>query len=225
VLAQDDLVPVAPAFTELLGSSGIRRGATAAVEDGGAPGATSVALGLLVAATTAGLWCAVVDFPTLGLLAASELGVDLDRVVLVPSTGMRRTAILAALLDGCDVVLVALDQRLGLAEARRLAARARERRAVLIVCSAHPAAARREAGFWPEVPDLALQVIGSRFVGLGAGSGLLRAHFVEVAVTRRRAAPGTRRAGLWLPDEAGALAYESIGPALVETRGEAAGFR
>jgi hypothetical protein len=214
VLAQDDLVPVAPAFAELLGAPGIRKGAVAVVEDGGVPGATSVALGLLAAATTAGLWCAVVDFPTLGLLAASELGVDLDRVVLVPSTGLRQTAIVAALLDGCDVVLVALDQKFSLGEARRLAARARERRAVLLACCPHPAGGRGAVGIWPEVPDLALQVTGSRFVGLGAGNGHLRAHFVEVAVHRRRAAPGARRAGLWLPDEQGALVYEPIGPVL-----------
>ena len=45
--------------------------------------ATSLALALAVEATAAGAWLAVVDVPWLGVEAAAELGVPLERLVRV----------------------------------------------------------------------------------------------------------------------------------------------
>jgi len=45
--------------------------------------------------------------PDLGLLAAYELGVDLERLALVPEPGPDWPQVVAALLDGIDVVVVA----------------------------------------------------------------------------------------------------------------------
>jgi hypothetical protein len=42
-------------------------------------------------------------------------------------------------------------------------------------------------------------------VGLGAGSGRVRAHRVDVAVTRRAASPRETRASLWFPSPSGEI--------------------
>src|SRR5436305_1103558 len=83
----------------------------------------------------AGSWAAVVGMPDLGLLAAAELGVVLHRLVLVPRPGTELGAVVAALLDGVDLVVVATDgiallRSRGAGLARRLSARARHRGAV-----------------------------------------------------------------------------------------------
>src|SRR5262245_5859995 len=90
-------LPVLPELRALLPAGGLRRGSTVAVAAGhpvplGAVpaggltsfGATTVLLALLAAASAAGSWCAVVGLPALGLAAAAELGVALDRLALVP---------------------------------------------------------------------------------------------------------------------------------------------
>src|SRR6266540_2908005 len=73
--------------------------------------------------------------------------------------------------------------------ARRLAARARERRSVLLLVGAG----------WPIPPDLRLAVTASQWEGLGQGDGRLEARKVEVAAAGRGAAVRERRAKLWLP--------------------------
>src|SRR6266542_2235798 len=74
-------------------------------------------------------------------------------------------AVVAALLDAIDVVLVRPPARLSAAVARRLAARARERRSVLLLVGAG----------WPIPPDLRLAVTASQWEGLGQGDGRLEA--------------------------------------------------
>ncbi len=96
---------------------------------------------------------------------------------------------MAALLDSIDVVLVRPPPRLPAAVARRLAARARERRSVLLPVG----------DAWPIPPDLRLAVTASQWEGLGQGHGRLEARKVEVAAAGRGAAVLERRAKLWLP--------------------------
>ena len=56
------------------------------------PGCTSLALALAGPVTVGGAWLAVVGLGDLGLLAAAELGVDLERVLLVADPAPRRWA-------------------------------------------------------------------------------------------------------------------------------------
>src|SRR6266511_1840749 len=114
----------------------------------------------------------------------------LERLALVPRAGAAAWgAVVAALLDAIDVVLVRPPARLSAAVARRLAARARERRSVLLLVGAG----------WPIPPDLRLAVTASQWEGLGQGDGRLEARKVEVAAAGRGAAVLERRAKLWLP--------------------------
>jgi hypothetical protein len=201
-LLRDDLLPVTSPFADLLGSPGLRRGTTVVIHAGRASGATSLLLGLLAGPSDHGAWCAVVAVPDLGLLAAGELGVDLERLVLVPEPGRRLVATIGALLDGFDLVCVRLGAQISSGDARRVVARVRERRAVLVVATGqtvsftgsravvpNPATAT-----WPEVPDVRLEVLSGCFTGIGsatcaAGEGRITAHLVDVAAHRRRAVP------------------------------------
>lgn len=195
VLARDELLPVTPAFTELLGTPGLRRGSTVAISSVGQPGVTTLACALLTAASAEGAWCAAVAMADLGVVAAAELGVALDRLALVPRPGSKLSSVLAALLDGCDVVVAPADT--SAAEFRRLQALARERRSILVLVSG----ARAAASFPRPVPegiDVRIEVEKNTFGGLGLGSGRLVDRRIDVVATRRSATPRTLRASLWL---------------------------
>lgn len=187
--AGERLLPVLPPLAGLLPGGGLRRGSTVAVA-----GATSLALALLAAPSAAGSWCAVVGRPSLGALAAAEAGVAVERLALVAAPGGEWAAAVAALLDALDVVAAAPPAPPRPADARRLAARARERGSVLVVL-----------GRW-EGADVRLAVVSSRWTGLGRGAGHLRARRVEVVAEGRGAAARPRRAALWLPAEGGGVA-------------------
>jgi len=186
-LAGGRVLPVLPALVGLLPGGGLRRGSTVAVA-----GSTSLALALLAGPSAAGSWCAAVGLPSLGLLAAAEVGVAVGRLALVASPGADWAAVVAALLDALDVVVVRLpDRGVRAADARRLGARARERGAVLV-----------PLGRW-EGADVRLSVASSSWQGLGEGSGHLRARLVEVVAEGRGAAARPRRARLWFPSADG----------------------
>src|SRR4051794_3503837 len=89
---------VPPALSPLL-PEGLRRGATTVVN-----GSTSLVLAMLAHACAGGAWAAVVGQPTVGLLAAAQAGVQLERLAVVPRPGLESPTVLAALLDGVDVV-------------------------------------------------------------------------------------------------------------------------
>lgn len=184
--------PLAPAFP--LG--GIPRGATVAT---GGPASTSLALALAGPATTSGAWLAVVGLPEVGLLAASELGVALERTLLVADPGPAGWAVtVAALLDAVEVVLVRPVQAVSAGTQRRLVARARERGSILVQAGGRP-------GVWAAAPDLVATTTSARWEGLAAGHGRLRARRVTVAVAGRRAADRPRRVDLWLPGPDGGV--------------------
>lgn len=183
----DDLVPVAPALHALFPAAGLRRGSTVAVDDATCHGATSLLIALLAEASRAGEWCAVLGIPELGAVLAAELGVALDRLAAVPEPGRAWPTVAAALLDGIDVVVVRPPYRPGAREMRRLTARARERGRVLVV-----------AGPW-EGAELRLRTVASRWHGVDAGHGQLRARELRVRAEGRGAAARPREAALWLP--------------------------
>lgn len=181
-LAEDRVLPVLPALEPLLPGRGLRRGSTVAVA-----GSTSLALAVLAGPSAAGSWSAAVGLPSLGLVAAAEAGVALDRLALVASPGEQWPTIVAALLDAMDVVLVCPSGRVRVGDARRLTARARERGAVLVSTKA-----------W-EGADVRLSVASSEWEGLGQGHGHLTRRRMEVVASGRGAAARERRATLWLP--------------------------
>ena len=167
------VLPVAGPLAGLLPDGGLRRGSTVAV-----CGSTSLLLAVLAEASRAGSWCALVGLPDLGVQAAAEAGVDLARTALVPRPGPRPAAVVAALVDGVDVVV--LDTTLpgvrwSAGDRQRLGARVRQRGAVLV-----PVAAEGSGpGTWPGA-EVELRAEGGAWAGLGGdGAGRLRSRTVQ----------------------------------------------
>ncbi len=153
-------------------------------------GSVALALALVAGASAAGSWVAAAGLPDLGVVAAAEAGIVLERFALVPAIRSRVWAtVVAVLLDTVDVVLVRPPAGLPAGHALRLAARARERGAVLVALG-HG---------WGEPVDLRLALMASRWDGLGQGHGRLAARRVQVEAGGRGASVRERRAWLWLP--------------------------
>jgi hypothetical protein len=185
------VLPVHPVLEDLFPWGGLRRGSTVAVR-----GSTSLLLALLAEATAAGSWAGVVGMPHLGVLAAAELGVAVDRLALVPGPASQLSPVVAALLDGLDLVVVATGEtggRITEAHARRLSARARHRGAVLL-----------PFGPWPGA-DLELTCEPAAWTGAGRGAGHLRQRQVTVRTRGRGAAARPARANLLLPAPDGSI--------------------
>jgi len=197
----ENTLPVLSPLAPLLPGGGLRRGSTVAVR-----GSASLLLALLAGASRSGAWAAVVGVPTLGMVAAAEAGVVLERLALVPDPGTDLAGVLAALTDGMDVVALGSSGRLHVTEVRRLVARARQRGTVLI-----------GYGGWPRA-DLRLSVQSPVWQGLGQGHGHLRARRVTVQLDGRGSAARPRRHDIWLPAVGGGVA--EVEPAVGFDAGE-----
>jgi hypothetical protein len=189
--ADERLLPVSEAFAGLLPGRGIRRGSVTAVTG-------SHALALALVAET-GSWIAAVGLDDLGIVAAHELGLGLERLALVPYPGRHWADVVAILIGAVDVVMVRPRAGASPATMRRLAVRARERGTVLV-----------PLGDWTEV-DLRLQLVRSVWLGLEQGHGRLQARQALVSVTGRGAAANGHRAWLWLPDDQGHVRLLRLG--------------
>lgn len=192
-LARDRTLDVVEAFHDLL-PGGLPCGSVVACTG---PAARTAALLLVARATRQGAWLGVSGLTDLGVAAAGELGVALDRLVLVrPESTAGRAAgtdgdVLAAMIDGFDLLLLGGADRVRPAVARRLQARLRARGAVLVTVG--------EAGGFGG--DLRLTARAA-WSGLGDGHGSLRARHLEVAIEGRRL-PRRRQVVVHAPGESG----------------------
>lgn len=176
-------LPVHAALAPLLPwIGGLRRGATVT-----ATGGNSLILALLGAATAGDGWAAVVGMPELGMLAAIDQGILVDRVALVPAPGPDWPAVTSALLDGMDLVVIATPGEVAAGTARALSARARHRGAVLVPTRPWPGA------------DLTLTITAHRHAGLRDGHGVLDGHEVTVRATGRGSAAQPREVTVPVP--------------------------
>ncbi len=185
----EELLPVLPVLSRLLQGGGLRRGCIVAVERSGL-----LCMTLAAGVSAAGGWCAVVGMPQLGVLAAADAGVDVDRLLLVPDPGSRWPQVVAALLEGCELVLLRPPARPSAQVARRLAAHARRSGGALVV-----------AGGW-EGANLSLRVTRSHWFGIGIGHGRLRGRRVQVVAGGRGGGARPRAQWWWLPGPNGAVA-------------------
>lgn len=150
-------------------------------------GARSLALRMVAAATAEGGHAAIVGQPDVGLLAAVEMGADLSRVAVIPYPGTDPVEVAAVLLDGLDLVVLALGGRsVPMSRARAVTARARQKGCTLLVTGGdwHGASARLDA-----------RVCGYEMVGSGGAAvpGRGRIGRVRVDTRTRSRIPGQPR--------------------------------
>lgn len=168
----------------LLPDAGLRPGSAYALGSAGA-----LLHALLAEPSRAGTWCGIVGMPELGLEAAHQAGVVLDRLVLVPQPGPRWLSAVAALAEVLGVVAVRPSGSVAPADAARLASRLRDREATLLV-----------VGDWPRA-EAVLRVEEPRWFGVGSGHGNLTQREVTLTITSKRMArPRSTRLLLPGPD-------------------------
>ena len=195
-LAAERTLPVVPALETLL-PGGLRRGSVVAT-DGVA--ATSLALALAAGPSVAGAWVGAIGMPSLGVLAAAELGVAVERLFLVASPPAGQWAeIVAAVIDGAEVVLASPPAGVPVGAARRLQARLGSRGAVLLLTADERPGA---SGFQP---DVRLRADEAVWEGIGEGSGRLLARRVRITVSGRRASARPITCDLLLPGPSGGV--------------------
>jgi hypothetical protein len=195
-LARQRTLPVADPLRPLLPEGGLVRGRAVACRG---VAATSLTLALAAGATTAGAWLAVVDVPWLGVEAAAELGVPLERLVRVepptPGDATSWADLVAAVLDGFELVVTRVPRRVNAGVLRRVQSRIQTREAVLLVVG--------DPG--PLTADVAMEASIPVWEGVEEGAGHLRGRRVTVVASGRRI-PRPRRADLWLPGPGGVVA-------------------
>ena len=183
------VLPVAPVLADLLPGGGLRPGGAYSVP----AASTSLLLALLALPSQSGSWCGVVGMPRLGAEAAEAMGVDLSRLVLIPEPGERWLAVAATVAEVLNIVAVRPGGRAAGGEVSRLAARLRDRGAVLLV-----------QGPWPQA-EAVLEVGDPEWSGLGRGHGYLAERAVSITSSSRRW-PVPRRGRVLLPAAGGGVA-------------------
>lgn len=178
-------LPIAPSFTPLFADGGLVRGRTVACTG---DAALSTALALAASATRLGSWLAVIGVPQLGVGAAIEAGVAIERIVLAqpPRASREWVATVAALVEGFDVLIVAPPAALSAHDARRLQTRVAARQSVLIVVDLPTPLA-------PHAPqvfgvDLDVRADTVAWSGIEQGGSHITQRMVHVRVSGRRCA-------------------------------------
>lgn len=199
------VLPALPALAALLPGGGLRAGSAYSIA-----ASSSLLAALLAAPSQAGSWCGVVGMPQFGAEAAEGLGVDLSRLVLIPEPGARWLAVTATIAEVLPVVAVRPAGRASDGDVSRLAARLRDRGAVLLV-----------QGPWAQA-EAAIGLADPDWTGLGDGHGYLSGRELTVTVTSRRS-PVPRRGRMLLPAVDGGLVPLRSEPAVAYPPLEAVG--
>jgi hypothetical protein len=171
-----DLASLVPAW------GGLRRGALIA-----AVGARSLLYALIGPAVGGRGYAAIVGMPGVSPTAIVEHGVDLARLALVPHPGPDWPAVVAALVDGMDLVVVAGVAKPSDGIVRSLSARARRTGAILVTTSR-----------WPGC-DLTVAARPPTWEGLDGGYGRLRRQTSTVTSTGRGVAAAERAVAVSFP--------------------------
>ena len=136
VLAEEQLLPVPEVFHSLLPGRGLQRGWTTKVDGG--PSARALAWALLGSVTASGGWIAAVDVPGISLPAAREVGVAIERMLIVNSSATTWSNTIGALIGAVDAVVYGAPRhRVQPREYRRIASRCRERGTLLLLSLIH----------------------------------------------------------------------------------------
>ena len=198
-IAAEQTLSLAPALDPLFPQGKLRRGTI--ISAAGSGGALSLALTVCAQASRDGSWLAVLGAERIGLAAVEEIGIALDRFVVVEAPPPDQWGSVAgALVDAFDLVLVATNHQIKHHDARRLQARARERGSVIVHIGRWG---------WPEAPDVRLDVIECQWSGLGEGHGILQARQLTVTAVARRDTVPRRKSSMWLPDKQGGVSLSN----------------
>ncbi len=194
-LSKEQLLDVPEVLQPLFPWKGLQRGWSVGVSGGGAWMLTAA---MLAPSLGEEGWMAVVGAPLINLAAAAEVGLRMDRVLVVdtPPAGQWGTVI-ASLLEAVQAVVIEPATRIGARDARRIGARLREQRGTLVHLDG--------GSSWPSSLDMGLTCVTDEWQGIGEGHGYLRYRRVSVSAVGRRSASRPRSVSLWMPGPDGPL--------------------
>jgi hypothetical protein len=189
-MANEHVLTVPEPLMSLFPAGGLQRGWSVGFDG---TGGWSLALALLGPALGNDGWVAGVGLEGLGLVAGDELGLPLDRVVMVESPGPTRwPEVVGALIEAVDVICLGPTGRaVNSGAVTRLAARAREQGTVLF----HLDGGRS----WPRALDASLVAESLGWSGIGQGHGRLQTRRLAVTAQGRRSMARQRRVEVLLP--------------------------
>lgn len=188
------VLPVPEVIAGVLPHGGLVRGTVVSVS-----GAGSLLLGVVAAVTSAGGHVAVIGLPRFGVLAAVEMGAQLNKLALIPDPGSDPVEVAAILLDGVDLVVLGLGgESVAPTRARAVVARARSKGATLLVTD----------GRW-DGAELRLEASVHGYDGLGSGRELGRGRLrsIRLSVSARGKAMRTRTVRLDLRSVGGRVEW------------------
>jgi len=183
-------ITVEPALSSLFPDAGLRRGHVVACRG---PAARSLALALVARPAADGAWVAVVGLPDLGVEAAVEHGLPVERIVSIEARSTSEWADrMVAAADGIDLLLTTpppdADRVM-----RQLRRRIQAKGSVVVLVP---------SGRGPVAPvvgaDVDLVTTGASWVGIGDGHGRLMARRVTIRAGGRRM-PRPVSIECWLP--------------------------
>lgn len=208
VLAGEHLVPVSEVFHDVLPTGGMQRGWFVKMQGTGSVRALS--WGLLARASQAGGWVAVVDVCGISLSAAHELGVAIERVLVIECPDRTQWSnVIASLIGAVDVIVFGTPQhRVTPSEVRRMVSRARERGSILFELDDHRGQGQtlgRKSGIDAGVHDIEFTTSPVAWNGLGEGYGYVAERRMKVEVAGRRIGGCSRCAQFGLPAADGTI--------------------
>lgn len=121
IRADRDTIAVHNALTTLL-PHGLTPGSITTTQ-----GSTHTALTLITQHTTNAGWVAIIGAPNINYTTLQDLGANLNHIIVVPHPNENTPQIIAALIEGVDLILLGPAVTLTHAEQRTLTARNRER--------------------------------------------------------------------------------------------------
>ncbi|RCS63220.1 hypothetical protein [Microbacterium sp. JB110] len=192
--ATPETLPVPGPLSPVFPDGGLRTGAAYSL----AHGETGLMLALLAEASAAGSWCCVIGVPELSVGAAEGHGIDLSRLVLIPTPQERWMQAAAAACEVFPLVALRPGRRPTPGDAQRLEARMRDRGSSLLTL-----------GEWPGAEGT-VSAGEEEWVGIGRGHGLISGRTVTVSLHGRRT-PRPRSVRVMLPGPNGRV--QAIAPA------------
>lgn len=194
-LSKEQLLDVPDALKPLFPWGGLQRGWSVGVSG---RGAWTLTAAMLARSLGEEGWLAVVGAPLVNLAAAAEVGLRMDRVLVVdtPPAGQWGTVV-AGLLEAVQAVAIAPPTTIGARDARRISARLREQRGSLVHLDG--------GATWPSSLDMELTCTTTEWQGIGEGHGYLRYRRVAIEAVGRRSAARPTSTAVWMPGPDGPL--------------------
>jgi hypothetical protein len=201
-LAREQLLAVPDPLLPLFPFGGLQKGQSIGFRG---PGSWSIAMAMAGALLGNDTWMAIVGVEELGLLSAAEVGVRLDRLLLIETPPSAQLAtVAAALVEVMGIVVLSPHREVDSRDARRLTARAREQGSTLFLLDG--------GRHWPQALDLTITTRPEWWEGVGQGHGHLQWRQLSVEAIGRRSSARQRQVSVLLPGPDGGLT--SLDPAL-----------